>query len=147
MFFCEINSQEEYDKLPTLKFWIDDTLYEIENYHYTYYYPLQKMVILKIMHMQMPILSRYWIMGLNFFNKYYAVFDADNQRVGLAESILDKKDEAEISLIGQKTLKAIELIEEQENSNIWLWILVAVIIGTLGMIVLKKKDGKYDDYK
>jgi len=29
----------------------------------------------------------YWILGLNFFTNYYAVFDYENMRIGFAESI------------------------------------------------------------
>ena len=47
-----------------------------------------KVIYLKIMHMRMGFFTRYWIMGINFFSKYYSVFDADDQKIGFAKSIL-----------------------------------------------------------
>jgi hypothetical protein len=31
--------------------------------------------------------EKFWIMGMNFFHRYYSVFDMDLKRIGFSESI------------------------------------------------------------
>jgi len=42
------------------------------------------------MRLDFPKHNRFWVLGLTFLQNYYAVFDVENKRVGLAQSKLGR---------------------------------------------------------
>jgi hypothetical protein len=54
--------------------------------------------LFKIMTLDMDGDHAFWIMGITFFQNYYAVFDVTNQRVGFAESKLSSLSHRFVSL-------------------------------------------------
>jgi len=75
-------SKAEHEQIPDIKFLIDGDTYSI---------PRDKWVeradgqcVVKFMHGPS---KDYWILGLNFFENYYTVFDYENLAIGFADSI------------------------------------------------------------
>jgi hypothetical protein len=87
LYACDCDSLEKFFTLPDINMMVDGHEYKIGPEHYTYYVPEENLILLKIMHMELPKYASFWIMGMNFFNKYYTIFDVDNKRIGLGESI------------------------------------------------------------
>ena len=73
---------EDYSDYPDLIFNLSGTEYSIPPESYLTSYGS----ICTINVMYMPSLSN-WVLGLNFFQNYYVVFDQQNMRLGFADSI------------------------------------------------------------
>ena len=77
--FC---TQQSYDAFPDLTYNIDGTDYKV---------PRSSYVEMQGSRCTVEIASHrswnYWILGLNFFEQYYSVFDKSNMKIGFAESI------------------------------------------------------------
>jgi hypothetical protein len=75
---------------PPLKLTVDGTtIYTLTKANY--FTRRGQSCTLRIMSMPFPatpLESRFWVMGLNFFHNYYAIFDPTLQRVGFTESKL-----------------------------------------------------------
>ena len=76
-------SEEQHQSLPDITFKIQEDTYTIPRDLWVE--RSRGTCVIKFMHG--PGKSE-WILGLNFFTNYYAVFDYGNQRLGFAESIL-----------------------------------------------------------
>lgn len=82
---CEC-TEAEYAKIPDITFKVEDDTYLIKREQWVE--RGQGQCVIKFMH---GPTSEYWILGLNFFLNYYAVFDYENERLGFAESIVMNK--------------------------------------------------------
>lgn len=82
-------STEQLASISDLKFEVDNITYEVpkEALVSTYDQVLTDQSLCRLKVMQSP-LADHWILGLNFFHGYYTVFDAGNQRIGFAKSLL-----------------------------------------------------------
>ena len=91
--FC---TDEDYENFPDLTYNIDGTDYKI---------PRSSYVSMSGTRCTVEIGSarswNYWILGLNFFEQYYSVFDKTNMKIGFAASI--HNDVEEYSLSGAST--------------------------------------------
>ena len=85
---CECSALQTYLSYPSIKLTVDgNTVYTLTRENYITRRGSQ--CIVKIMSMQFPktpIESRFWVMGLSFFNNYYTIFDPQRMQVGFAES-------------------------------------------------------------
>ncbi len=95
MFICEC-SHKQYKQYPTIKVWMNDVPYLITPKDYIERSDDQ--CLFKIMTLDMDGDHAFWIMGITFFQNYYAVFDVTNQRVGFAESKLSSLSHRFVSL-------------------------------------------------
>ena len=75
-------SHNQSDSFPDLHFKIDSTYYTLPRESYVLYE--DGLCALKLMSSSSMGI---WILGLNFFENYYTVFDQENRRVGFAPSI------------------------------------------------------------
>ena len=79
-------TKEEHEKVPDIHFKINDDEYTIpRDMWYERGGAQGHSCVVKFMHGPH---KENWVMGLNFYTRYYAVFDYENKRVGLAESVL-----------------------------------------------------------
>mmetsp|Transcript_19208 Transcript_19208/g.29438 ORF Transcript_19208/g.29438 Transcript_19208/m.29438 type:complete len:110 (+) Transcript_19208:981-1310(+) len=77
--FC---SYEKFKKFPDLRFEIDGKEYFVPRDSYVTY-SFGRAVVKIMTHNTIP----FWILGLNFFENHYTIFDQENRRVGFAPSI------------------------------------------------------------
>ena len=121
-----------YSQYKDLKVTVDGTtVYTITKFDYSSR-TLANECIFKVMSLQFPaapIEKRFWVMGLTFFHNYYAIFDADEMRVGLAESILTQNTLQSIQI-----LAAIPAVGSNEISVTWT--LIQLLIFVIASVVL-----------
>jgi hypothetical protein len=55
------------------------------------------------MSLDFPPSTRFWVMGITFFQNYYTVFDAENKRMGFAPSKLSSNIPDTIETIPEQT--------------------------------------------
>ena len=75
---------EQHESIPDIHFTIDGVEYRINRDMWFERAEDVDKCVIKIMHGPH---KPYWILGLNFFNNYYTVFDYKNMQIGFAESI------------------------------------------------------------
>lgn len=78
---CEC-TKEEHEQVPDINFKIGENDFVIPRD--MWYERGGNQCVVKFMHSPG---KEYWILGLNFFNNYYTVFDYEQQAIGFAESI------------------------------------------------------------
>lgn len=76
---------EEHKTVPAIKFHINGDEFEIPRDSWFERVEGNGKCVVKFMHGPG---KTYWILGLNFFNSYYTVFDYENQQIGFAKSIM-----------------------------------------------------------
>jgi len=59
-----------------------------------------------------------WILGLNFFQDYYAVFDYENKRIGFAESINMGKTTSQPSKSFIEWATGVEKLDNRDAVNL-----------------------------
>ena len=74
-------SEEQHKALPDMSFMVNGVKYEIPRDQWVE--RANNQCIIKFMHGPH---KDYWILGLNFFNNYYTVFDYENKQIGFAKS-------------------------------------------------------------
>jgi hypothetical protein len=85
---CKCKSTEDFKNFPDLRWTINGT---------HYYYPKESYLELQYDQCILLISNMYsvgsgdWMMGINFWENYYMVFDNDNFRVGIAPSKIANK--------------------------------------------------------
>ena len=85
---CYLNSKEDYDLLPEMTFNLEgkeyriprNSLYEQQDFDSYWYYPSVTVEVTYIDGWDE------WILGLTFLENYYAVYDKENNNIGLALS-------------------------------------------------------------
>lgn len=77
-------TQEQHESIPDIHFTIDGVEYKINRDMWFERAAEAGKCVIKIMHGPH---KPYWILGLNFFNNYYTVFDYKNMQIGFAESV------------------------------------------------------------
>ncbi len=82
---------------PTFSFVIEDTQFKLE----PKYYITEENSICSLKITSGDSIEEIWILGMDFLQKYYAVFDAEELKIGLAESV---KADLEIDLIYEDTI-------------------------------------------
>lgn len=106
-----------------------------------------------------------WILGLNFFQDYYAVFDYQHKRIGFAESInmgkqvahkeksfiewateQETPDNRAIAILNQEGINSNEAIQTVSNNEYHLLYvlfgLMALLFGSYVYIINKNKESK-----
>lgn len=79
-------TKEEHEQVPDIHFKIDGDEFTIpRDMWYERGGANGHSCVVKFMHGKH---KENWVMGLNFYTRYYAVFDYENQRVGFADSII-----------------------------------------------------------
>jgi len=77
-----------FNHFPDLHFQIDDKDYVLPRESYVHFDREGLTCQVNLMtHPSLPI----WILGLNFFENYYTIFDQENLKVGFAPSIHQQK--------------------------------------------------------
>lgn len=112
------------DGFPDLKYTLSGNVYWITRSTYVFKY--KTTCYLKIMHHDT---FPFYIMGLNFFNSYYTVFDQENGMLGFA---INKNADERLSTITRKFKKG------TFNFISFMEILFVVIIVLLGFVFLCK---------
>jgi len=97
--FCYCN-EDQYEKFPDLRLTIDGNHYYIPKENYV----MRDSSVCALGIMSHDLLD-FWILGLNFFENYYTVFDQENRKVGFAPSYNSKP-------------RLHELIEDDKNLQI-----------------------------
>mmetsp|Transcript_3416 Transcript_3416/g.5780 ORF Transcript_3416/g.5780 Transcript_3416/m.5780 type:complete len:167 (-) Transcript_3416:63-563(-) len=77
---CEC-SEEQHESIPDITFKVDRQEYVIQRDQW--FERSGDKCVIKFMHGPH---KDYWILGLNFFNNYYTVFDYQNKKIGFAKS-------------------------------------------------------------
>ena len=81
--FCD---DSEFADFPDIKVQIDNSFYLLTKENYID--RTNKVCYFKLMSLDFPPSTRFWVMGVTFFHNYYTVFDAQNKRMGFAPSKL-----------------------------------------------------------
>eukprot|EP00347_Sterkiella_histriomuscorum_P000125 403377076 len=105
-------TDSEYETYPDFRIQIDDIQYSIYKENYVMRY--SDKCIFKIMSMDFPRISRFWIMGLNFLHTYYTVFDQEQSRIGFAVS---KNSNMENSIIDLTPVVPQQNISQASNET------------------------------
>lgn len=87
-------SEEQSLLFPDINFNIDGILYTLPRESYIIYE--EGVCALKIMTTES---MNVWILGLNFFENYYTIFDQENRRVGFAPSIHAQPSLSNLNLV------------------------------------------------
>ena len=138
---CSCGS-EGVDGFPDLEYTLNKKDYHIPKQSYVFKY--KSTCFLKIMHH--PTLP-FYIMGLNFFNNYYTIFDQDNGRVGFTPS-----KSADVRLD--------QLVEDHHSDGGTQWMRRMMIVFTVILLLcclmnfsritrnfFKKKEDKPEQYE
>lgn len=72
MYGCEC-TYDQYKNYPNLNIKIDDQIYFMNRENYIILY--KNMCLFKVMSSTFTAKNGYWILGLTFFQNYYAIFD------------------------------------------------------------------------
>ena len=91
----------------------------------------------------------YWLLGLNFFEQYYAVFDQKNKKIGFAESIHNDVENFELRAPTVLLMEGMEPVAKVNPDQIWRQIyfyalllttaIATLVLGTLLQNKLSKK--------
>lgn len=81
--YMGVCSDEQYNLLEDFSFQIDGITYTMPVQAYV----AKKQDLCQLQLMKSKAFTPFWILGLNFFHGYYAIFDAENLKVGFAQSI------------------------------------------------------------
>ena len=83
-----------------------------------------------------------WIMGMNFFNEYYVVFDQDNYKIGFAPSIHAANNSTNYVVDDEDFAQEV-LIEKSQYSHYMVILALTALISSL--IHLKSSQNKASD--
>jgi len=84
--------------------------------------------VFRIMRLDFPWFNRFWVLGLTFFHDYYIAFDADNKKIGIAESTFSNMNKAIVSLAEEEPKSFGESQATYNHSSTFNFILVLTVL-------------------
>ena len=132
-------TEEEHQSIPDLTFKIEGDEYVIPRDQW--FERSGQTCIIKFMH---GPAKQYWILGLNFFNNYYSVFDYEGMKIGFAKS-KNFGEETSSSFIswatGMLNLQS-ETMPQKNDQTSLMWFGLAIVVGIAMYLVCTNSKKK-----
>ena len=140
--YTEQCSTETFEAFPDLRFEIDGLSYYIPRDSYVIRY-FGKCYLKLMTHYTIP----FWILGLNFFENYYTIFDQENLKVGFAPSIHQKKLKSISTLSNANLIFTGDVAPESSNTILYVALGAAALGLGSAAYLLRKKASNKNEYR